>query len=262
MRAHVFVFLLAGVVSMAPPVRSQVYSLPTPAPQVTAAGAGWQIAREPVFHAGDSYHATGPTEFFDGRVMVRTGTYRGIPLYENSTIEPFSVVYVPIGGNLVRPYERLRDRELAGTVGSRAPSFPITREGEIPSMEWTGPFADLPSLGRPGRAQWDWPAPIDVSAVVSVESLGELSSRARVPAAPPVTAVPGARRETTNSGAYVHFDGTRFYTTGRAVSHSADRFARVGEIAGAPVYREIGGPTGTIFVEAVPGGLLAPYAQR
>ena len=103
-----------------------------PYPATTAANAAWQLRGDPVFHAGAFYYPTGPTVFFDGNVMARTGTYEGVPLYEDATLSPFTIVYVPIGGNVVRPYERRREGELAGTVGSRPPSFPISATGEVP----------------------------------------------------------------------------------------------------------------------------------
>ncbi len=55
--------------------------------------------------------------FFSGDQMVRTGYYNGVPLYADTTIEPYSVVLVPVGRGQMRPYERIRDGELAGTTG-------------------------------------------------------------------------------------------------------------------------------------------------
>ena len=63
--------------------------------------------------------------------MQRTGTFEGVPIYEDATQTPFTVVYVPIGGNVVRPYERRREGELAGSTGSRIPSFPVQTDGEV-----------------------------------------------------------------------------------------------------------------------------------
>src|SRR5713226_6058661 len=78
---------------------AQAFHLPTPPPQVTAASSSWQINGEPLFYAGSFYYPAGPTVFFDGSVMVRTGVYNGVPLYADATLEPYSIVYVPIGGN-------------------------------------------------------------------------------------------------------------------------------------------------------------------
>src|SRR5688572_33397323 len=56
--------------------------------------------------------------------MVRVGHYNGVPLYADTTLEPHSIVFVPVGRGQMQPYERLRAGDLAGTSGSRLPSFP------------------------------------------------------------------------------------------------------------------------------------------
>src|SRR5207245_7484098 len=53
------------------------------------------------------------------------------PLYVDATLQPGSMVYVPIGGRVMRPYERKRYGELAGTTGSRTPWYPIQRDVEL-----------------------------------------------------------------------------------------------------------------------------------
>ena len=58
----------------------------------TAASADWQINGEPIFYDGNYYDASGPTIFFDGAVMSRTGVWKGVPLYQDRTLEPYSVV--------------------------------------------------------------------------------------------------------------------------------------------------------------------------
>src|SRR6185295_1426045 len=52
---------------------AQVYQLPTPAPVVTAADAPWRNTDQPIYYAGGLYYPSGPTEFFDGNIMARTG---------------------------------------------------------------------------------------------------------------------------------------------------------------------------------------------
>src|SRR3954466_13805687 len=108
MRRFVLPLVLTAAVLLPKTVNAQVYQLPTPAPQVTANAAAWTLSGQPIFYAGAFYYPTGPTVFFDGFVMVRTGTYDGVPLYADTTLEPFSVVFVPLGGRVMRPYERLR----------------------------------------------------------------------------------------------------------------------------------------------------------
>src|SRR5688572_7846853 len=107
---------LAAVVflSIALPVSAQIVSRPTEPPIVTAENDAWYRLREPVLLAGEAYYPAGATVFFNGNVMVRTGHYNGVPLYADTTLEPYSILFVPIGGGLMQPYERVRQGELAG----------------------------------------------------------------------------------------------------------------------------------------------------
>src|SRR5687768_16372479 len=67
---------VASCVVLIPAVgTAQVYSRPQEPPVVTAQTADWQIAGEPVFHAGYFYFPSGPSIFFNGNVMVRSGVY-------------------------------------------------------------------------------------------------------------------------------------------------------------------------------------------
>lgn len=113
------------LVVFAAPAAAQIQSRPTDPPLVTAVNESWYQLREPVQFAGELYYPAGASVFFNGNVMVRTGHYNGIPLYADTTVEPFSIVLVPVSRGLMQPYERLRRGDLAGTTGSRAPSFPV-----------------------------------------------------------------------------------------------------------------------------------------
>src|SRR5688500_828024 len=125
--------ILLGVAAFA-----QVNSRPTEAPIVTAENDSWYRRGEPVVVSGEFYYPAGPTTFFNGNVMVRVGHYNGVPLYANTTLEPHSIVLVPVGRNLMQPYERPRTGDLAGTTGSRLPSFPGRGDSlprDIPTIE-------------------------------------------------------------------------------------------------------------------------------
>ena len=126
---------------------AQVYRLPTPSPAVSAAGADWLSSGQPIFYSGNFYYPTGPSTFFDGNVMNRTGTYLGVPLYEDATLEPYSIVWVPIGSNLMRPFERRREGEIAGPVGSKMPTFPIQRDSELLLLSGTTGLQTPPIRG-------------------------------------------------------------------------------------------------------------------
>ena len=84
--------------------------------------------------------------------MVLTGMFDRIPIYKKTTQEPGSIVYVPLPGGLVRPYERRRSGDLAGTVGSSAPSFPVVLPAQEQSQAASGASfysAPAPMLPQP-----------------------------------------------------------------------------------------------------------------
>lgn len=240
---------------------AQVLSLPTPPPAVHAASADWQIGGEPIFHAGNFYYPAGPTIFFDGRVMVRTGVYMGVPLYADTTIEPYSIVYVPIGRNVMRPYERRRDGELTGTVGSRMPSFPIRRDGDLSVRSQGGGILTPPVPVSEPEVLPEAPRAVGTTGVEAPRPAAPLGTVAAAAASPrPVPRyVP---RPTSNDGVWIEYDGARWFSSGPAVSYDADRFAPAGTYRGFIVYRDRMGRADTIFVTVVPNGPLAPYSRR
>jgi len=70
------------------------------------------------------------------------------------------------------------------------------------------------------------------------------------------------RPRTGNRGVWLDFVGQRWYSAGTSSSYSPDRFTKVGEYRGFPVYVEKSGKMDTIWVQVVNGGPLAPYAKR
>jgi hypothetical protein len=233
---------------------AQVLMRPNSYPQVTAATASWQMRGDPVFHAGAFYYPVGPIVFFDGNVMNRTDTFEGVPIYEDATQTPFSVIYVPIGGNSVRPYERRREGEVAGTVASRPPSFPVQLAGET--------SAAAAPLGITGVVT---PAVNQPQVVVIPETPRPVGTTGAITSSvPPVAPARPARRANTPTifQVWVPFDGARWYSAGAAVSYSADRFVQVGEYGGFPVYRDKSGNRDEIFIPSVVDGPVAPYKKN
>ncbi len=223
---------------------AQVYQWRTPPPPVTAQYAEWQFGNEPIMVNSVLYHPTRETRFFDGEIMSQVGVYRSVPVYADVTLEPHSVVYVPVGRNLMRGYERRRDGELAGTQGSRVPSFPV----------------DIPTSSAPEPAPI--PAPMTVPSPEPEPPLTrELTSAPRTARAAPthIESVPGPPGP---NGVWLLYDGARWYSRGPATIFMADRFTRVGEYRGFPVYREKNGRLDEIWVAVVQDGPVAPYARR
>ena len=222
-------------VSIALPVSAQVVSRPTEAPIVTAENDSWYRLREPVSFAGVAYYPAGATVFFNGNVMVRTGHYHGVPLYSDTTLEPYSIIFVPIGQGLMQPYERVRQGELAGTSGSRTPSFPVRttpERREAPMAAGAPAAAASPAVnarqaGEPGAVGTS--GRIEAPAVVGT---GGITSTSRRNTGGIVT----ARRAESNDGIWIQYMGARWISVGPAVPLRASDFVIVGEHGGVPVY--------------------------
>ena len=125
---HFLRLLAAAALSSAllvPAARAQVNMQPTPAPTVTAENEAWYQSGEPLMFAGNLYYPAGPAIHFIANEMVRSAFYRGIPLYSRTTIEPYSVVFVPVAGGMMQPYERPRTGDIAGTSGSSVAALPV-----------------------------------------------------------------------------------------------------------------------------------------
>ncbi len=226
--------------------------------------------RQPIVHAGSFYYPAGATVFFNGRVMTRTGSYEGVPVYSDVTLEPFSIVYVPIGGGRMRPYERRRDGELTGTVGSRTPSFPIGRDVELsagadqswpPSGYVVGTMARVDrdyvlvpraTIGQ-RRSQPAAEEPFVATGAVMVSPPELEASLAQALALPQRSSI---------EGVWIEFASARWFSAGRAIEYDATRFERAGEYRGFPVYRDRGGPDTRIYVTVTPDGPLALYDRR
>jgi hypothetical protein len=247
MRAAVLSLFLVVAVLVPKLGNAQAFSRPTPPPIVDAASSPWQILGEPIFHAGHFYYPAGPVVFFDGNVMVRTGNYDGIPLYADTTMDPYSIVYVPIGGNLMKPYERRREGELAGTVGSRTPSFPVERNPDV---------ITVPQIALAGAPP---PAATGTIGTVPLTALAESPVATRYE---PLTiqSIPGP---TTNAGVYISYGDERWYLAGPAVPYDPSTFTPIGSYRGFPVYRETRSPSrAVIYVSVIQDGPVAPYIRK
>lgn len=237
-------FVMALALLNAAPAFAQVNSRPTDAPIVTAENESWFRKAEPVQFAGGLYYPAGASVFFNGHTMVRTGHYNGIPLYADTTIEPYSIVLVPVDGQVLQPYERRRDGDLAGTTGSRLPSFPVGSEP-----------------GASGIAM----------AAVSPTNLPR--SIGTIAAAPPEAQPAGAGgqgdtqpvvvllRPENNDGIWVRFGGQKWLSAGPAVPLRASDFQLIGDYAGFPVFSRQGVKEDVIYIPTR-AGLIAPYRLK
>lgn len=260
-RAAVVVGALAGILVTGPATRAQMTLQPTSRPIVTAENEPWYLAGVPITHAGITYYPAGPIVHFNANEMVRGGHFEGVPLYSRTTIEPYSLVFVPISGGLMHPYERRRDGDLAGTVGSGTPSFPVVRPTEQAGMEYV-----------PGAGMVQAPAPpSQVGVAVDRIALAEIPPSV---APPPVgtTGTPAltssgplatARRPQGLSGVFIEYGSQRYFSDGPAVRFDEKLFTRVGDYRGFPVYEQQGQDK-TLYIPPLGGapGVVAPYRAR
>jgi hypothetical protein len=230
-------------------------------PLVTAESESWYLSGTPITYAGHFYYPAGPRVHFMPSEMVRTGDFNGVPLYARTTIEPYSKVFVPVGGGLMQPYERRRDGELAGTVGSSAPSFPVALASESgPDAATFGLQAAAPPrlAERAEDGQYGVPGPVgtygDRSAADEMSpSLGELAARANFP-----------RRADSPNAIFIQYGNARWFSSGPPVPYDSARFVSVGEKEGFPLYTDRAGDSSTIYVPILRdgAGALAPYSRR
>lgn len=240
----VLAFLIA--VSRAP---AQSFLLPTAAPTVSAVGHDWYDQRLPIFYAGDRYYPAGPRYHFDPDIMVPAGSFDGVPLFVDTSVEPYSQVLIPIGGGLVQPYERRRVGALAGTTGSFAPDFPVDVvpwEGESIAPGYRAqahgaPQDTWPREPRPRESRW--PAADEEARQQLLQPPGHIET-IRVP--------------DDNRGIWITYEGQRWNVSGKAVPFDAARFAQMGRYFGFPVFAARG--TDEIFLPAWPG-MLAVYKK-
>jgi hypothetical protein len=245
-RVHMRSLFVAFALLVAAPAFAQVQSRPTDPPIVTADNESWYRAAEPLQFAGDLYFPAGAKVFFNGNTMVRTGHYNGVPIYADTTFEPYSVVFIPISRGLMQPYERRRRGDLAGTTGSRTPSFPV------------GTIAEGRGVIEAAAPPTDLPRPIGAISVFTPDAgVASSAASAQRDAQPIVTLL----RPESNDGIWIRFSGSTWISAGSAVPLSAADFQLVGDYAGFPVFARQRVKEDIIYLPTR-AGLVAPYRRK
>lgn len=235
--------LLPAIAIAALPVcaAAQVVMRPEPPPAQTAGQMDWYRAGEPVLHRGELFYPGGPATFFDRDGMVLVGEFRGVPLYADPTVETGSIVYVPVSGTLMQPYEKLRAGDLAGTSGSRMPSYPP----ETPTTMQEGPRP----VGTSGRM----PAPPMTGDAPGSAATARALESAPVEVIAPSPAVRGR-------GIWIEWKGIAWSASGPAMRVGAQMVA-IGSYNGHTVYRGAGASgSDTIWIETAQG-LVTPWRR-
>jgi hypothetical protein len=252
----------AVVLTMVMPMAAtaQVTLRPAPRPVVTAENERWYLEGQPITFGGDIYYPTGPTVFFNPYEMVRSGDFRGIPLYAMKTREPYEAAYVPLAGGLMQPYERRREGDLAGTVGSTAPSFPVDRDSEPTPDDAFLQAAGPPVLREFYPSYGDSVTDTTTTPVRPAAGPAETTSEFSRPAGPLTTAL----KPTGLNAFYIDYKGRRWFSSGPTVLLDSSSFTSAGEYYGFPVYVAKDQQTETIYVPVASAAreLLTPYSTR
>lgn len=254
-------FLTIVLVSIGASMSAQIQSRPSDPPIVTAEHDAWFTRGDPVQYAGNTYYQAGADVFFDGNRMIRVGIFNGVPIYVDATLEPYSVVFVPIGRGLMQPYERPRTGDLAGTTGSRAPSFPVAAQvsGWTPATAPSAPtgIGPVPVLGE----ELNEPsAPDPVRLLATLQSSSTNSSETALIARPIAPAPTPADMQKVREKVWVEYRGARWIPAGPAIPLENSGLVKTGEYAGFPVF-SYSGQDERIFLPALPG-LVAPYQLK
>jgi hypothetical protein len=242
MRAFWTGLVLIAAVALPTSGNAQVFRFRTPPPDVSAAGAEWQVSSDPIIVGGLIYYPTRGFRLFDGQVMAQTGTYDHVPVYADTTLAPYTEIYVPLGNGRMRVYERRPELQYAGTAGTDETSVPTDT-----LQQRTGGVSRGPEpAGTAGS--------LSARASDSPERDRDRPHHTTI-----LTAVPHAG---DTNGVWLEYNGARWFSSGSAVLFSAERFERIGEYHGFTVYRDRKGDHDQLWVAAVKDGPLAPYRKR
>jgi hypothetical protein len=264
--ARLVVFLVLGS-GVASPTLAQISIQPTAPPTVTAENESWYVTNEPVVFAGNLYYPAGPSIHFLANEMVLSGLFRGVPVYTRTTIEPYSVVFVPVAGGVMRPYERRRAGDLVGTTGSSMPSLRV----EIPTA--FSPSTRIQAAGPPFA---ETRAIVTESPSTEMQQMsptaGVLDDRTQTVASTAGTGTIGrlaASRTSKRVGRapanniYVEFNNQRWYSSASPASLDAGTFRRIGEWHGFPVFTSASTGPATIYIPVAQGSdAYAAYSRK
>ena len=260
---RLFAFL-AAVVCASSVSFAQISLQPTPDPIVVADDQPWYLNGTPITYAGNIYYPAGPQVHFSRYEMYRSGFFQGIPLYSRGTLEPYSIVFVPLRGGLMQPYERRRAGDVAGTVGSTTPSFPVVlpaeQDDEAARAGLTYYQAPMPPML--GRVPPEYLPGAEPYGRTPPEAVG-LGGSMNPPEGLAAARIQTLRRPKGLNAVFIEYGGRTWFSDGPAVEHSGERFTRLEDYEGFAVYREPGDRR-RIYVALFRDGpgLVAPYRLR
>ena len=256
-RVPALIVLAVSIVSL--PASAQTLVQPTPAPAATAENEPWFVSRAPLVFGGTLYFPAGAQVHFNQNEMVPTGFYGRVPVYVRTTLEPRSVIFVPLTGGLMQPYERRRSGELAGTEGSAAPSFPVENAAEADVNEPRTLRAPGPPIAG-AAATMGAAAPMYTATTPASAPARAVGTTGTVDAIRGRSLASASRPEGLN-GIFINYASRRWFSSGEAVPFDSAPFRRIGTYGSLAVYSRPDAPE-TIFIPVSESatGLVVPYS--
>jgi hypothetical protein len=244
----VILFATLGATFVSGFATAQVMYVPTPPPAVVADSADWYRAGEPIPFADAVYYPAGAIQHFDGNRMVRSGEYRGVPLYTDKFLDLYGKIFVPLSGGRLQPYERRREGPLAGTTGSQAPSFPVGSSAEAARETVVGPVVTV--FDAEDREQALRPGAVGTAGAPGTA------------VAPPSAGMSSLMKPTGLNAVFITYRGTRWRPAGQPVAFDEARFRAVEDYQGFPVFVTREEPAeskaGVVYLPSR-AGMLTPY---
>ena len=253
--------LIALALALSPAaVFAQATWQPTAPPVVTAENESWFRAGDPIIWSGAYYYPAGTPRFFSPKEMVRSGSFRGIPLYTDATLDPYGIVYVPVAGGMMQPYQLRREGALAGTTGSTTPAFPPAIATDIRREIQAAGVAEIEGFRQAPAAPAYAPA-YDVAPSAEPAPQGPVAATsgrtAPTAARGPVTT---AEQPQGVNGIWITYEGRRYFAGGQAIALADSRLTQIGTYHGFPVYRR-DDDMSRIYIPGA-DGLVAPFSLK
>ena len=226
--------------------------VPVPDAAAGRVGGGADVAdQQRADHRQRTRRITRParTGFFDGQVMSQTGVFEGVPVYADTTLEPYSE---RLCAGRRRSYARLRTAARSGSSPAR-PAVSAVVSGREPIRPGGAAIGSVrhrperPDIRTDGRRD---------------PARGRRCGRSArsVPMPRRTSIIDGDRRRPARQRCLAGIWRRALVQRRAAQCRSRpDRFEQIGEYRGFPVYRDKISGSDDIWIAVVKDGPLAPY---
>lgn len=192
--------------------------------------------------ASGRYQRAGAVVPLDRQRMVQVGRRGDVPIYTDTTVEPWSQLLIPVARGWLQPYERRREGELAGTSGSRLPSFPVALARDDRAGADATDRIVLMAPAPPERSSAGLSGSVDCARVAHEQDSGSpaadhgLVEDASTPPQSALVVIP-LTAPAGNRGIWVPFEGDIWRAEGAARAQSGLALTPAGRLGTRTVFR-------------------------